>query len=31
MWDGMNIIEIAALNFFCIPAFVCYEVLYIGH
>lgn len=23
----MNVIEIAVLNFFCIPAFVCSEVL----
>lgn len=30
-WDGMNAIEIAVLNFFCIPACVCSEVLSIVH
>lgn len=31
MWDRMNVLEIAVLNFFCIPAFVCSEVLNIVH
>lgn len=31
MWDGINVTEIAVLDFFCIPAFVCSEVLNIVH
>lgn len=31
MWDGINVTEIAVLDFFCVPAFVCSEVLDIVH